>query len=48
MKTKADKIKTILEKVYGLPGSHIFVSQWKIDRATYLIMKIKKNKRIKK
>jgi hypothetical protein len=47
MKTKAEKIKTILEKVYGSHGQ-IFITQWKIDEATRLIMQVRRNKLIKK
>lgn len=44
MKTKREKIKTILNKIYGYPGEHIFLTNWKHDEASRLISQIKKSK----
>lgn len=45
MKTKAEKIKTILEKVYGKHGQ-VFITKWKRDEATRLICQIRKRKKV--
>jgi len=46
MKTKSEKIKTILEKIFGSSGQ-VFITQWKLDEATRLICQMKKHKPLK-
>ena len=49
MKTKSERIYSILIKIFGVSGN-VFVSEWKLNEATRLIsqMKHKPRKKIKR